>query len=107
MARPLNVLAALDKVAPPVPPTKPADAFDCALKAHGCTGWVKAQYAIFELNGTLYGLCPRKEAHQAIVAANTEAATIRARFSSLFNLANPSYVKGQPTQRYVAPTATA
>lgn len=96
MANP--VLALLDQVAPHVAATtsnRPSDAFDCALKANGCTGWVAPRYAIFQApDGTLVGLCPRREAHGQIARGDKEAATIIGRLTAAFRAANPNFQVG-------------
>ncbi len=91
-----KVLELLDQVAPPATVTpRPAGAFDCALAEFGCSGWTLPQFAVFKAaDGTLVGLCPRRETHAQIARGDKDAATIVGRLAGLFRRANPDYVIG-------------
>jgi hypothetical protein len=103
MATPNPILALLDQVAPQAAVTpRPADAFDCALAANGCTEWVLPKYAIFRApDGTLVGLCPRREQHAQLAKGDKEAATIVGRLTGLFRQANPNYQLGSKSRTKV------
>ena len=90
-----TLLALLDKAAPTTGTERPKNAFDCALKDFGCTGWTVPQFAIIKApNGQLIGLCPRREQHATIAKNDAQARLIVARLASLFRATNPNYEVG-------------
>lgn len=96
-----NVLALLDK-APQAYEARPADAFDCALKDFGCTGWSLPRFAVLRgPDGTYVGLCPRREQHRVIAAGDKQAATIIGKLAGIFRSANPGYEIGSKAKTKV------
>jgi hypothetical protein len=91
-----KILDILEQIAPRTSQAnRPADAFNCALADYGCDGWTRPQFAILKApDGTLVGLCPRREQHAQLARVNSEAATIVGRLAGLFRQVNPGYQIG-------------